>query len=605
MPTIAEYIATRLKQLGAQHLFCIPGNYSAEFLLAAQQSGIECVGTTNELEAGYAADAYARYRGIGVCSVTYGVGSQSLYNAVAGAFVEFCPVVLVNGSPVLEKIDNLRNRGILFAHAIDPLRTDRTIFGPVTVASAEITSADEAPAEIDRVLRACITFHRPVYLEVHQGIWSKPCDAPLNPLAPDPPRREDEQDQIAATKVGVSEVLAQIKKAQHPVLWGGEMLQRLGLADAFGSLVKKSKLPYTTTLMGKGLIPETSFPRQFIGVYDSKFARKDIKEVVEQSDCLIALGTILSDFYAEIAINSAERMILAAGSAVRVGGSLYPNVPLKRFLPLLLERWGEKDLVNRAGHPLPGLLQLVEARKAKPAQLALAASSSPLTWRAFFDRLKTFLTEKMVALTDTGMGLFPSAELPITRAAGYLAQTAWLSIGYTGGATLGVALAVPDARPVALVGDGGFQMVPQAFSTLVRQKTPAIVFIMDNGLYGIEQFLIDEQILPAGKRFYRDKLPQPSGFDVLPRWDYVKLAEAFGGKGFVVATLAELEKVLAEVSKLKDVPALVGVRLDAHDLPPGIEAVVHTPRPAARAGFALDELALPGARTQIALDAFN
>ena len=76
MVTVAEYIAIRLKQLGAEHLFCVPGNYSAEFLLAAQKAGIECVGTTNELEAGYAADAYSRYKGIGVCSVTYGVGSQ-------------------------------------------------------------------------------------------------------------------------------------------------------------------------------------------------------------------------------------------------------------------------------------------------------------------------------------------------------------------------------------------------------------------------------------------------------------------------------------------------------------------------------------------------
>ncbi len=588
--------------LGAEHLFCIPGNYSAEFLLAAQKAGIECIGTTNELEAGYAADAYSRYKGIGVCSVTYGVGSQSLYNAIAGAYVEFCPVVLVNGSPLLVKVENLVNRGILFAHAIDPLRTDRAIFEPVTVAAAEITSPDNAPAEIDRVLRASITLHRPVYLEVHQGIWSADCQPPGLPLTPDPPTPEEEADQTAATNAVVTEVLNRINEARHPVLWGGEMLQRFGMADAFSQLVKKSKLPYTTTLMAKGLIPETSFPKQFIGVYDSKFARQDIKEVVEKSDCLVALGTILSDFYAEIAIASAEHMILAAGNAVRVAGCLYPNVPLQRFLPRLVSQWRAKAQTRKV---LPGLAQLVQARESVPARAELTANNQPLTWTSFFDRLKTFLTEEMLVLTDTGLALFPSAELPISRPDGYLAQTAWLSIGYTGGATLGVALAVPKARPVALAGDGGFQMVPQSFSTLVRQKKAAIVFILDNGLYGIEQFLIDEQILPDGERFYRDNLPQPSAFDILPRWDYPKLAEAFGGKGFVASTLAELEAVLAQVLKLKNVPALVAITLDSHALPSGIKAVVRSPRPAARPEAALEAAPVSPEHTQIALDAFN
>src|SRR5262249_52407697 len=150
------------------------------------------------------------------------------------------------------------------------------------------------------------------------------------PIQADPPSPGEEADQVEATNAVVSEVLARIKKAEHPVLWGGEVLQRLGLVGHFRALIEKSKLPYTTTLMAKGLVPETDFPKQFVGVYDSKFSRGDIKDVVEQSDCLVALGTILSDFYADITINSAERMVLAAGNAVRVGGTSYPNVPLER-----------------------------------------------------------------------------------------------------------------------------------------------------------------------------------------------------------------------------------------------------------------------------------
>jgi indolepyruvate decarboxylase len=598
MTTVSDYLAGRLRDLGADHLFFIPGNYSAEFLLAAEQARIKCIGVTNELEAGYAADAYSRYRGIGVCCVTYGVGTQSLYNAIAGAFVEYCPVVLVNGSPPTIKVEALRIRGILFAHAIDVLRTDKRIFEPVTVASAVITEPFTAPRQIDSVLLECVRQKRPVYLEVHQGAWSESCEPAKSPLALPAPSPDEETEWTIATNAAADAVLALIKKAEHPVLWGGEMLARWGVAGTFRDLVKKSKLSYTTTLMGKGLIPETDFPDQFLGVYDSKFVQGKVKEVVEQSDLLVALGTIPSEFYADIVAASYDHMILAAGDAVRVARALYPNVPLDRFVRRLTEQWKPASL-RFGAHP--GAAALVADREARSqAARSLAAVAQPLTWKSFFARLRTFLTTEMIVLTDTSLAFFPSAELPISRQAGYLAQTAWLSIGYTNGATLGVAEAVPDARPVALVGDGGFQMIPQAFSTLVRQHRPAVLFVLDNGLYGIEQYLVDQQFLPPEKQYFRNSLPEPSFFNALPKWDYVQLAEAFGGKGFAVGTDAELNDVLEnQLPRLKDVPALVAVRLDPHDLPPTIAATVQR----ARAALAAMERAEPPAT--VVLDAFN
>jgi TPP-dependent 2-oxoacid decarboxylase len=79
--SVANYIVDRLAALGARHVFNVPGNFSAQFLSAAHASGkLMCVGTTNEMEAGYAADAQARLNGIGVACVTYGVGSFSALN---------------------------------------------------------------------------------------------------------------------------------------------------------------------------------------------------------------------------------------------------------------------------------------------------------------------------------------------------------------------------------------------------------------------------------------------------------------------------------------------------------------------------------------------
>lgn len=565
--TVAKYLVHRLtRDLGAAHLFGVPGNYTAEFLMVAHGGGLESIMTTNELEAGYAADAYARLRGVGVACTTYGVGSFSLYNAIAGSYVERCPVVLVNGSPQASKAEQLRRQGVLFAHAIDPLRTDELIFRPVTAATAVIEDPEEAPREIDRVLGACMTELRPVYLEVRDRVWLQPCAAPGPWQAATGPA--DDEDLDMAVEAAAEEVVRRAKEARHPVLWGGELLQRRRLETEFEQLVKATGWSYTTTLLGKGLISENN--SQFIGVYDSAFAPAGVKEVVENTDCLIALGTILSDFYGAIVQKHYDRMILASDDAVRVGRSLYPTVPLERFMRRLLEKVSRA--VTSQQKPPEGFAELRAERKThSTAAMSGTADHDRLTWDLFFQRLPAFLAEGKRVLVDTSLALFPSAELPVQDAGGFIAQTAWLSIGYTTGGIVGASFG-GGGRWVALTGDGGFQMVPQTLSTLARHKKPAVIFVFNNTLYGIEQYLVDKNY------FILNGTQPPNFFNELASgkhvWNYAKLAEAFGAQGFRVETLGQLEKALSAVNELTDVPALVEVVLDRKDLPAEVRATI-------------------------------
>jgi indolepyruvate decarboxylase len=590
--TVANYIVDRLAALGARHIFNVPGNYNAQFLITAHASGkLVCVGTTNEMEAGFAADAQARLNGIGVACVTYGVGSFSALNAIAGAYVERCPVVLINGMANADKAQQLVRQGVLFAHAIDPLRTDEAVFRHVTVDAAVITAPDDAPGQIDRVLRACITEKRPVYLEVQDGVWALPCDrpeAPDEPLRPLPLEPQAEQDVVQSVRSAVAAVLERMSMAAHPVLWGGEELQRFGVVDRFEQLVHALKLPYSTTLLGKALISERN--EYFVGVYDSKFAPSDTRQVIEGTDCLVALGTIPTDFYGDIVAKEYDRMILAAGNSVRIGGAIFPNVPLARFMTVLLAQIkkssGARTLVSVAastsGHtPPPGfeaarrLNKHERIRQASTATRARARSehraaiatvpASGITWELFFNRMHEFVDEHMYVLADNSLGLFPAAELLIPKPGRFIVQAAWLSIGYTVGAAVGVALqAGQGERVVVFTGDGGFQMIASAFSTLVRHQRPDIVFVFDNRLYAIEQFLIDAN-------FYQGTKKDPLFFNRLPYWDYVKLAEAFGGKGYTVETTVELDAALNATQVLTDVPALIAVKIDPRSLPPELD----------------------------------
>jgi indolepyruvate decarboxylase len=583
MATVKQYLIDRLAELGGKHIFGVPGNYNAEFLLAAQRSGkLNWIGTTNEMEAGYAADAYARLtRGIGICCVTYGVGSFSALNAFAGSYVEVLPVVLINGSASTTKVEQLISQGVLFAHAIDTLRTDEHVFRQITdpvrsqnlVLTAVIRDPFEAPAQIDAVLGGCLATGRPVYIEVLQDLWGQPCADPAGPIAPAPdlvPPHEQE----AAAGAAATAILDRLERATRPVLWGGELLQRLQLEREFQTLVDALDIPYTTTLMGKGLISETDNARRFIGVYDSAFAPANIRQVVEDADCLIGLGTILSDFYGVVAKRAQDRLVIAARRSVQVMGNAYQNVPLDLLVRNLVAGTSDRSVPRPYAVPV-GFAELIEARTASPP-LAMAAApaggAAHLTWDSFFERMRGWAMtppkgEDRVYLVDTSVALFPSAAIPMQNPGRWVAQTAWLSIGYTVGAAVGVGTALPRGRPIAFVGDGGFQMIPQAFSTLARQKIPAILFVFNNGIYAVEQYLVDMQVLPTEEKFFPNPGTEPSFFDVLPRWDYVKLAEGLRGIGYAVQTHAELEAALEALADERERPAIVAVGLDCHDLP--------------------------------------
>lgn len=97
--TVAEYLLIRLKQIGVDHIFGVPGDFVLGFFNQVLKSEVKYVGTCNELNAAYAADGYARIRGVGAFATTFGVGELSAINGVAGAYAEKVPVVVITGSP--------------------------------------------------------------------------------------------------------------------------------------------------------------------------------------------------------------------------------------------------------------------------------------------------------------------------------------------------------------------------------------------------------------------------------------------------------------------------------------------------------------------------
>ena len=187
--TVANYLKIRLIELGVQDMFGVAGNYAAPFLdtvLADPGQRIKLLGTSTEINAGYAADAYGRYQGYGAAFVTYGVGSFSILNATAGSYVEKVPVLVINGAPTNKENNIEKNAGLLFSHSTGNQLADLDMFEKVTVAAERITDANLAPYQIDKALTAMIAYQQPAYLEVAEDVWRAPCAVPVGELEVNP-----------------------------------------------------------------------------------------------------------------------------------------------------------------------------------------------------------------------------------------------------------------------------------------------------------------------------------------------------------------------------------------------------------------------------------
>ena len=550
--TVADYLAQRLYEIGVRHLFSIPGDYIVPFLQTIDDIGrIQRIGNTNEMEAGYAADGYARIHGIGAVAVTYGVGSLSLLNTIAGAYVEKVPIVVINGSPGTDKRLLDRDTGLTWHHMlVDGESRDLRVYQNFTAAAVQVDNPFRAAVDIDFALSACLTEQQPVYLEMFEDVYAAPCQRPSKPLP-----RTPIQSVAANLQAAVAAAAAKIKAAQKPVIWGGVEVQRQKLQDAFDAFVAQTRIPFTTTLEGKSIVSEDN--PLFAGVFDGQSSNAATAALVNASDCLIALGAWPTDINL-LGVTQGEETgehpwgadeINALRGSVRIGSSYYPQVNLDDFIA------GLAGALTKYRCPAPF--------KPVPLPPPLAKPTDSLTFDNFFNRMKSFVNESHVVVADIGFSVLGAMDIRIPLRAGFVSQAVWAAIGYAVPAAIGVKYALPGKRPVVFAGDGAFHMTIQAIGTLVQLNQNPIIFVMNNGIYGVEQWLVNSAVFtPPGDPSAVTPINQ------LRRWEFSKLTEVFtGGDGYKVSTIDELEQALSQIEKKPRRLAVVDVRLPELNLP--------------------------------------
>jgi indolepyruvate decarboxylase len=526
--SIGDFLLRRLEEAGVRHLFGLPGDYNLELLQQLQDAGVlEWIGTCSELSASYAADGYARLKGLGALLVTNGVGALSAINGVAGSYSEHVPVICIAGSIPLRSID----RGLGMHHTMADGRFDQFLgaFAQVTAAQARLTPRN-AVIEIDRLILTAWREKLPVYMELPSDIAYLDIEVPADPLKLAEPASDPER-----LRSCVASIAQRLSVAKSPAILVDADADRFGVASDLMELAERMQMPVAVINAAKAVIDETF--SQYVGIYNGRASEPQAREAIETSDCLVSIGyrpieVTTGDFTAALPADT----IRTRGHSVDVGDENYQAVTLKEVLRGVIDA-------------VPPVAKHALRPRAQAVATAHSDGSAKLTQSAYWQAIQDYLRPGDVLFVDNGTS-YALFGLRLPPNCTFVGSVNWGSIGYSVGALLGALTAAPDRRHLLFVGDGSFQVTAQELSTILRHDHKPVIFLINNGGYTIE----------------RGYLGKMEAYNDIANWAYADLPKVFrrgtSARSFVVRTSNDLHEVL---SAPNDTMIFVESIMDPHD----------------------------------------
>lgn len=537
--TIADYLFDRVAEAGASEIFGVPGDFNLPFLdnvLASDK--LRWVGNTNELNAGYAADGYARERGFAAMITTFGVGELSAINATAGSFAEYAPVLHIVGAPSTAVQDSKRRihhtlgDGV-FNHFMEMIR-------PITVAHAKITP-ENAASEIDRVIRMILKEHRPGYLMLSPDVARTPIYPPSTKLI-DSVEDITSQQALADFRAAVTAFLPN----KTTTLIADLMVHRMGLQPQLRALVEATDVPFTTLSWGKTLLDEHS--ERWAGTYAGKASRPVVKDAVENAEALIKIGVNYTDtttagFSMQI---EPSRVVELHYERASVGDQSFAPISLKDSLQVLHEVMTSG--INIVPKPLIGKVD---------DHVPQGGNDEPLQQIDLWQIIAESFDGRNIIFAEQGTSYFGISDIRMPQGVTFYGQPMWGSIGYTLPASLGAAIASPSKRSVLLIGDGSALLTIQDLAVMLRENICPVIILINNDGYTVERAIHGEH------EIYND----------IPACDWQLMPKAFGANDSNCLTLKattpnELRNSLDTANHTRDKMVFIEVVTDKLDVPP-------------------------------------
>lgn len=509
MSKAAELMVKCLENEGVSVVFGLPGEENIRFVQALASSGIRYVLTRHEQGAAFMAEMYGRVTGrAAVVSSTLGPGAINMQLGVADATTNSTPMVAISAQVG-------HDREFKESHQYVDLVS---MFAPITRWAAGIPTARAIPEMFRKAFKVSET-ERPaaVYLAVPEHIDADETDYDLTPL----PRNVVRPDAPAPGQV--ERAVDILRKAKRPVVLAGHGAARGNATAALVRFSDEFGIPVANTFHGKGVMPD-DHPNS-IGTLG--FMRHDyVNFGFDNADVVIAVGYELQEFD-PVRINpqADKKIIHVHRFPAEVDAHYSVDVGIIGDISSSLDALtdGLHGHAYEADPEVPGHGLLAEefARGQEDSRYPLAPARVVADTRAALGRSD-------VVLVDTGATKMWMARLyPTYECNTCLVSNGLSTMGFALPGALGVKLARPDSKVLAVVGDGAFLMNSQEIETAVRERIPLVVLIWEDGGYGLIEWKMD---LELGAHYYV-KFGNP---------DVVKYSESFGAKGYRISHADEL-----------------------------------------------------------------
>lgn len=521
--TLGRYLFERLHQIHVDTIFGLPGDFNLALLDKIYEvDGVRWAGNANELNAAYAADGYARVKGMGCLLTTFGVGELSAVNGIAGSYAEHVGVLHVVGVPAATS----QAQKLLLHHTLG--NGDFDVFHRMSANISEttsiITDIVHATSEIDRCIRTCYMTQRPVYLGIPADMFddkvsAKLLDTPIDFAFPqNEPEAEREVLELIATM---------IKASKKPIILADACTSRHDVKAETKKLIEMTQFPAFTTPLGKSSIDEDT--TNFGGVYVGSLSNPEVKEFVEDADLVLSVGALLSDFNTgSFSYQLHPKNVIEFHSDhMKIRKANYPGVNMKFVLEKLLK-------------VIPNLVEgRIDERKFPTAKdkVVSAKDDDELRQEWLWNHVGDFFQEGDVIITETGTSNFGIVESKFPKNSIGISQVLWGSIGYALGSCVGATFAAaeidPKKRVILFIGDGSLQLTVQEISTAIRWGLTPYLFVLNNNGYTIERMIHGET----------------AGYNDIQPWDHFLLLPAFGARKYDnirVKTVGEYNKLIQD-----------------------------------------------------------
>ena len=532
--TVAQALVKCLEAEGISMIFGYPGAAICPFYDSLADSKIKHILVRHEANAGHAANGFARLSGKpAVCVATSGPGATNLITAIATAYMDSIPLVVITGQVSTEQIgrDVFQEADITGAAQ------------PFVKHSYLIKNAEQVPEIVKKAFYIAGTGRPgPVLLDI-------PYDVQLSLIDFEYPENVEISSYkpcFEGNKLQVKRAAEAIKEAKKPLICAGGGLFTANARELAQSIAETANIPVICTMMGISLMPsDHPLFLGMVGMHGKSVSNRAISEC----DLLILLGARVGD-RAATAIKEREdlKVIHIDIDPAEIGKNLPVNVPVVGDLKAVLTQLSEviePKQNEKWNEYLCGL---------KKQEITNNGSSETgVNPAAFLKDLSELLPEKCVVSADVGQNQIWTANNLKLRGGRFITSGGMGTMGYSVPAAIGAKSAVPEAEVIAICGDGSFQMQSMELATMIQHGIAVKIIIMANNRLGM--------VREVQANNYNNRLTAVF-LDGSP--DFVKLAVAYGIKGEYVNSISEAKSALENLLK-SDKPYVLQVKVDENE----------------------------------------